>query len=388
MIESIQEQALKIFNRHEILKNDIEGRGLFPLTISLKRISGRELISDFGHYRGQFTQLHEFCLKHRLDLKYDSVKNRQIGTQRVPTEVVFPNQDIFLSFLGKHEQYKHWIQTASLVVGRIPVLKGLILKSPQKITDHARAWPALLDVLETLGQGLRSQHHVRLLEIPGVDTKFIEGHKRVLLDAALWIEAQGCEEILPRISVEDFENYFGFSKEAPRLRFRILDGQMDSLFGGLRDIEAPSAQISELNLSCERVFVVENKVPGLFFPDIKDSLVFFELGYKANILKDISWLKNKKIIYWGDVDTHGFAILSQLRRHLPQVESILMNTDTFLNHSTLWSLEGQPYLGECENLTLDERTVFEGLRTGKWGHNLRLEQERIPLETLSQHIQC
>jgi hypothetical protein len=36
------------------------------------------------------------------------------------------------------------------------------------------------------------------------------------------------------------------------------------------------------------------------------------------------------VLYWGDLDTHGFAILDELRAHCPHAESLLMNRATFL----------------------------------------------------------
>ena len=30
-----------------------------------------------------------------------------------------------------------------------------------------------------------------------------------------------------------------------------------------------------------------------------------------------AWLLEKEIYYWGDIDTHGFAIFNQLRGFLP-----------------------------------------------------------------------
>ena len=30
-------------------------------------------------------------------------------------------------------------------------------------------------------------------------------------------------------------------------------------------------------------------------------------------------------MYWGDIDTHGLRILAGLRKHFPNVESILMD---------------------------------------------------------------
>ncbi len=34
-------------------------------------------------------------------------------------------------------------------------------------------------------------------------------------------------------------------------------------------------------------------------------------------LAEASWLKERDLFYWGDIDTHGFAILDQLRGHFP-----------------------------------------------------------------------
>lgn len=42
---------------------------------------------------------------------------------------------------------------------------------------------------------------------------------------------------------------------------------------------------------------------------------------------------------WGDIDTHGFAILDRLRRHFPQVRSMLMDRATLLAHEGQWVTE-------------------------------------------------
>jgi len=36
--------------------------------------------------------------------------------------------------------------------------------------------------------------------------------------------------------------------------------------------------------------------------------------------------------YWGDVDTHGMAILAEVRRALPHVRSALMDLETLQDH--------------------------------------------------------
>jgi hypothetical protein len=81
--------------------------------------------------------------------------------------------------------------------------------------------------------------------------------------------------------------------------------------------------------------------------------------------------------YWGDVDTHGFAILDQLRARVPSVKSLLMNQETLLHHRGLWGREPDPVNHPLAHLTEDEVAVYDGLRSHRWAQNLRLEQERI-----------
>jgi len=47
--------------------------------------------------------------------------------------------------------------------------------------------------------------------------------------------------------------------------------------------------------------------------------LFADAGYDAD------WLARSRILYWGDIDTHGFFILNRLRGIFPHAESFLMN---------------------------------------------------------------
>ncbi|HHB95345.1 MAG TPA: hypothetical protein ENK88_09420 [Campylobacterales bacterium] len=83
-----------------------------------------------------------------------------------------------------------------------------------------------------------------------------------------------------------------------------------------------------------------------------------------NSLKNIEWLKTKEIYYWGDIDTHGFAILSQIRGYFPQVKSILMDEEVVNRYKYLGVEEpkSKQFLGELENLSIEEEKLFEQLK--------------------------
>jgi hypothetical protein len=94
-------------------------------------------------------------------------------------------------------------------------------------------------------------------------------------------------------------------------------------------------------------------------------------------LNEISWLNDKTIYYWGDIDTHGFAMLDQIRQYFPHTESLLMNKETLLAHRQLWGEENKPTSRDLAYLRPQEKELFQEIINNRYGKNLRLEQERI-----------
>jgi len=101
----------------------------------------------------------------------------------------------------------------------------------------------------------------------------------------------------------------------------------------------------------------------------------------------VKWLVNKEVYYWGDIDTHGFAILDKVRGFIPKAKSILMTEDVLLSNRNLWVVEEKPFLGELSRLTDEEETLFHALRDNNWGEKIRLEQERISYGRVRQEVE-
>jgi hypothetical protein len=135
-----------------------------------------------------------------------------------------------------------------------------------------------------------------------------------------------------------------------------------------------------LELPVGRVFITENEVNGLAFPDVPDSIIIFGLGYGIDRLGQIPWLRHKDVFYWGDLDTHGFAILDSLRGLLPTVRSFLMERTTLLAHRDLWVEEPERHDRPLLRLTPEECQVYDDLRFDRLGTRVRLEQERIAFD--------
>jgi hypothetical protein len=92
-----------------------------------------------------------------------------------------------------------------------------------------------------------------------------------------------------------------------RRSFRLLDERL--AINGLSDIAVPAEQFARLSSVAQRVFITENEINGLAFPDVPRGLVIFGLGYSLDLLFSAEWLRSLELHYWGDIDTHGFAML-------------------------------------------------------------------------------
>jgi hypothetical protein len=88
----------------------------------------------------------------------------------------------------------------------------------------------------------------------------------------------------------------------------------------------------------------------------------------------VKWLNQCQIIYWGDIDAHGFQILSDLRRLFPHVRSVMMDQQTLDDHEDYVVVGNTVRADRFDGLTNAEAALAQQVVE----HNLRLEQEHIP----------
>ena len=345
----------------------------FEINFSFKRLSQKNIESSFNQINQWIKELNQLP----FDIEFTSVFYRSLGEQSLPRSVTI-RQEQFLAYLGKKGEFDRHISILEESFSTFPQLKALLTKEPKLIMEYADVWDRLLRVCHYFVESPQPNLYIRELEIEGVDSKFIEQYKRILdklLEAVL--EPQFYNAEITKMSHYGFEKKYGLKYDLPTLRFRILDE--NHYICALDDISLPLNLFKELDLGCQNIYITENKINGLSFPKRKDSMVIFGLGYGIESLKEVVWLRDKNIFYWGDIDTHGFAILSQMRGYFPQTQSILMDEKTLMRFKSLAVVESKPFNGELLNLTEEELELFEGLKSDVYGKALRIEQERVAL---------
>lgn len=353
----------------------------WPLRLTLRSPSAADLTDRFDAVRHW---VREIGTAPQVRLEYREWKHRVQGAQRLPAAAWLDTLAHALALVERStaaERFKaQWHRTAV----QQPALLAWLTKRPLEALDLADRWDRLLAVVAWVRANPRPRVHLRQVDAPGVDSKFIEAHRRVLtelLDAALPPDAldSSAPASAPASATAQFARRFGFLEKPVRIRFRLLDPSIPVLPGieGYPDITLDAASFAALTLEVERVFITENETNFLAFPPVARAVVVFGGGYGWAPLAGAAWLRRCRVDYWGDLDTHGFAILDQLRAELPHAASFLMDRATLLAHRAHWGEEPEPARHDLARLTAEEGAVYDDLRFDRLGTRVRLEQERV-----------
>jgi hypothetical protein len=286
-----------------------------------------------------------------------------------------PSLDDALALIGRNAEAERLAELAAVTIARLPGLADWIARKPFALLDHGDDWERVLDVIDWFLAHPKSGVYIRQIDVPGVDTKFIEARKALLSELMDYLlPADAIESGHP--AGQSFEARYGLQSKPALIRFRVLDPSLT--IAGLTDLTVPASEFARLEIDAKRIFIVENEVTFLAFPDLPDSLVVFGAGYGVERLAPARWLACRTVIYWGDIDTHGFAILDRLRAIFPQTKSLLMDRATLLALHSHWSFEAAPQSAEFSHLDSEERALYDDLRYDRLGSGVRLEQERVP----------
>lgn len=370
----LRAQIKKRWDSGELLASFVTGESLFPLRLVLKTPTSNEMSAHFDEVRSWVAELR--LMPHcRVEMR--EFKHRVFGANSVPQEVWIDSVEDAMALIGKQRDVARFTVLAELTRKRQPHLLDWLAKRPLRALELIDEWNRLLEIVTWLQQHPRPDVYIRQLDIPGVHSKFIEAHRGVL--------AELLDIVLPPAAIDfsvsgvsQFAKRYGFSDKPARIRFRVLDTEHALLRGNyMQDITLDAASFARLDSRISRVFMTENEINYLAFPQVKDSMVIFGAGYGFEMLRKAEWLSRCQIHYWGDIDTHGFAILDQLRSQFDHVESFLMDRNTLLSFETLWGEEEKQTLRDLARLKPEEKALYDDLRDNRIRKNLRLEQERI-----------
>ena len=351
------------------LRSVVERLDFEPIVI----VGDKKPNDDTARFESELTELISYSKEKKgygYSIDYQKVKTRKHGEQDIPVLISFLTEPDYLKFIGKEQATADFRKDVKRILSSFPELYEWVCRYPNKVMDNHKVWGDLLKVCSYFKGNPKPQLYIRELPIQ-VDTKFIERNKGIIKELLDIIIAEFANADETR-----FETRFNLRFDEPVVRFRVLDKAMSQvLFSGIDDLSVPISQFREVEIPIEAIYIVENKMNMLTFPPIQKSIVVWGHGFGVDVLKDVAWLKSKKIFYWGDLDAQGFQILSEIRTHFPQVESFLMDRETFDQfYESGFGTETNVEMNLC--LTPEEKEMCDFLKEA----NYRLEQEKIPQE--------
>ncbi len=387
----IKAKAEKIWQSGLLLRAYLTGEEVFPLDIPFRKPTGKEALERFAEVRSWMLSLREAGKDSRgfgYALEFAAVNHRQLGEQRFPSRIFFETLPDLLRLIGRQRDFERFRELAELTLAAHPSLRPWLEQSPFNVLDNRESWPRLLCVCAYFLDNPVPRRYLRELDIPGVDSKFVERNRRILREMLdILLPPAAIDRTVTSLAGSGFERRFGLRYDEPLVRLRLLDPTSAAACGPT-DLSIPLSQFLFFAPPYQQVFITENKINGLSFPPVADALVIFGLGYGIQALKEADWLRRKEIVYWGDIDTHGFAILSQLRGYFPQTRSMLMDRETLLAFRHLWVAEEADKRCAAALVHLDgeERRLYDELRGNALGEHVRLEQERIAFSRLRRWL--
>lgn len=381
--KELKAQLTRLWERGELLRDAVTGNVRFPLRMFLKSPTSADITERFNEVREWAAEL---ATTSSVRVEWQELRHRVQGAQKLPACVWVETLDDALTWLGKRKDWERFSAQVSTTRQTHSALLPWLERRPQQALELSAEWPQLLAVVTWLVDHQRPGIYLRQVDLPGVHSKFIEAHRGVLaelLDLALPVDAVDSD----KTGISQFSARYGFLEKPTRIRFRVLDPSIRVVPGLTSpDVTLDADSFSCLDLNVQRVFITENEINFLAFPAACNAIVIFGAGYGWDALSRSRWLNNCSIYYWGDIDTHGFGILDQLRAHFDHVVSFLMDRATLDAHASIWGSEDKPLRVDLHRLTPEERALYDDLRYNRIRLGLRLEQEHIGFHWLAHRL--
>jgi hypothetical protein len=286
-------------------------------------------------------------------------------------KIIFETQEDLLFFLDKTAAFDAFNATLERIRAVAPYLREWTVKEVKTVEGNTEIWPSLLAVVSYFRANPNPGVPQRLLPIKEIDTKFIPQYNKILCSL---IDATIPPEFVDK-TYSDFDRRYKLQDKEPFVACYFNDPKLVAHYHGFTSLAFPANQLAQHPQPVETVIIVENShsPQQLLKHELPNTLIVFGGGYGIAVLKDAHWLRDIRLLYWGDLDTHGLGILSKVRSYFPNVQSFLMDENTFETYQD-YVVADKPFKGEApSHLTAAERGLFAFLKE----NGLRLEQERV-----------
>ncbi len=243
--------------------------------------------------------------------------------------------------------------------------RQLVIAKP--VEEVIQATQVALDLLPNCAQGkpLRALS-VENYAVANCDSKFFERNRNLIIQL-LDVRFNGAASDL------GLEQFLGAVDEKDHW---LLIVPLDTQLLPFQQLRIRTTELVETALPAAHIIIVENERCLHQLPMLSDTIAILGAGLNLSWLK-APWLRERRLAYWGDMDTWGLLMLSNARAVQPHITALLMNQAAFDDNCARFAVP-EPQKAQPQapfNLTREEGEFYMKLFMA---NNGRLEQEFLP----------
>lgn len=357
---------------NDVLRALILEQSPFPLPIRIAKPKTSAPLAQWRETISLIRSQSKEQLGYGYTVTWETINSRRHGKNDFPSKLSFACANDYFKYLGAEQESERVLANVAYLCEYFPTARPWCaanlshLRKPNTVLQNA------LKLLNYFKANPQPGLYARQLPVQ-VPSKFFE-QERALLKALIQAFAPECL----RQDGASFEDSLGLMAKESLIEFRCLDATSNAL--PFRHAMATAKELAEKAnyfVEFQHILIVENHVSFLTLPDLAQTLAIMGNGFAVNRLSEINWLQEKRLLYWGDIDLSGFAILAKLRESHPRSESIMMDAATFEHFADKQNThQAQQVITEeqLRHLSSEEQAMVEELKSQP---GLRLEQEHI-----------
>lgn len=345
----------------------------WPIELSIGRPSATALKQNLEQVRHHFDAWRNVTIG---QVDWEKINYRDTkGAIQVPTRWRLNKPSDWIEATG-HRCIITEFQKLSDIVSKVtPLFHSLLIRQRSLIVEKTES--EIVQACELallLEQNCAEGIPLRALSIAGIDSKFFERNRRLiiqLLDTRF-------EGLISEIGLEEF---LGALNENDHW---LLVADLDGSLLPFKQMRIRDSELITTPLVANNILIVENERCLHQLPQIKNTIAILGAGLNLTWMR-AAWLYKRRIAYWGDIDTWGLSMLALARQLQSSLTPLLMTETVYQQfHADKAVLEPKP-AGNMppEGLISEEYQLYLHLLENKKG---RLEQEFIPPELVHETV--
>ena len=137
-------KANKLYENAQLFVAFMEQKELFPYSIKLQKLKQSDIQKGYQTILKEIESLKKL----KLEMLYQECHFKTIGSQTLPMAIIFQNQEQFLKFIDKQDEFFEFVKNYEKIIKKYEVLQNTLLNKPKIIVQNQNNWDKLLKVCD------------------------------------------------------------------------------------------------------------------------------------------------------------------------------------------------------------------------------------------------